>query len=223
MSGDMVKSRPHTPTFAEPSCLMTSDAAPLHERHDLLAVEVGAPVGGVHLEPGVERGDRAVALVVGICEPHGFGPAAGLLECRRCSSPAATWCRATSGPCSTRCAPRRAARTSCRRPAARPRAARSAATRPRSVPTVGRGSGDASRRRRKVLDAAGRWWRRVRRGRRVADGVLHLDRRRLAAGRRRVVRVPPPFDRVHDAVAAVVADPLDACVTERVSLPGRLR
>ena len=78
MSGDIVKSRPHTPTLADAVLLDDERRRAVTQRHDLLAVEVRAAVGGVHLEARVERGDRDVALVGrGICEPHGFGPPPG--------------------------------------------------------------------------------------------------------------------------------------------------
>ena len=209
---------PHARRSPMPSCLMTNDAAPFAQRHDLLAVEVGAAVGGVHLEAGVERGDRDVALrFAGSASPTGSARRRAARGRRR-SWRAATWCRATSGPCSTRCAPRRAARTWCRRQAAPTPGARSAATRPRWAPP--RRPGWATR----AVGGGRRWIVRVGRRRGVRPSVVvsvTVSCTLIALGLppvgRRVVRVPPALDGVHDAVAAVVADPLDRAHRERVA------
>ncbi len=222
-----MKSRPHTTHVGRPVLVDDERRRVVPQRDHLLAVEVGAAVGGVHLEPRVERGDRDVALrrCRDLRSPR-VRPRRRVARCRRRSWRVTTWCRATSVPCSTRCAPRRGARTWCRRQAARRHEA------PGRLPHAlvglapsGAGVGRARRRWCEASGSAGRsgaavvglrWWSSLT----VSCTLIALG---VAAGRWRVVRVPPAFDGVDDAVAAVVADPLDRCAPRGCRCPAVAR
>ena len=164
------------------------------------------------MKPELNAAIGVGALGLGDLRTPRVRTAAGLLRARRRTWPAATWCRATSGPCSTRCAPRRGARTSCRRRAGPPTRRPVGCHTPSFCSTIGRGGGDARAWAARAAGSAGSvGGGALVLGGRVGDGVLHLDRaracRRSGGGlfvyhqRSIVFTMPlPPWSRTHSTL-----------------------
>ena len=77
MSGDMLKSRPHTPTLAEPSCLMINDAAPPCSGTISWPSRYAPPLAESILKPELNAAIGSSRWSGGICEPHGLLPPPG--------------------------------------------------------------------------------------------------------------------------------------------------